>query len=86
MSDPAEMGRFLAACAVVGEFHERAKAIAVELLKGGGELPGWKLVTRKGTDFVDAVTVGHHIQAMGFGPVLAAYGTLSARKFRELWT
>ena len=34
---------------------------------------------------VDAVTVGHQIQAMGFGPVLAAYGNLSARKFRQLW-
>jgi hypothetical protein len=22
---------------------------------------------------------------MGFGPVLAAYGNLSARKFRQLW-
>ena len=85
VSDPAELGRFLAACAVVGEFHERAKAIATERLKSGGELPGWKLVTRKGTEFVDAVTVGHHIQAMGFGPVLAAYGNLSARKFRQLW-
>jgi hypothetical protein len=85
VSDPAELGRFLAACAVVGEFHERAKAIATERLKSGGELPGWKLVTRKGTEFVDAVTVGHNIQAMGFGPVLAAYGNLSARKFRQLW-
>ena len=85
VTDPAQLGRFLAACAVVGEFHERAKAIATERLKSGGELPGWKLVTRKGTEFVDAVTVGHHIQAMGFGPVLAAYGNLSARKFRELW-
>jgi hypothetical protein len=85
VTDPAQLGRFLAACAVVEEFQERAKAIATERLKSGGELPGWRLVTRKGTEFVDAVTVGHHIQAMGFGPVLAAYGNLSARKFRELW-
>jgi hypothetical protein len=86
VTDPAELGRFLAACAVVEEFNERARAIAVERLKSGGELPGWKLVTRQGSEFVDAVTVGHHIQAMGFGPVLAAYGTISARKFRELWS
>ena len=86
VTDPAQLGRFLAACAVVEEFRERARTIATERLKSGGELPDWRLVTRKGTEFVDAVTVGHHIQALGFGPVLAAYGTLSARKFRELWT
>ena len=85
VAEPAALGRFLAACAVVEEFRERARAIATERLRGGGELPGWKLITRKGSDYVDAVTVGHHIQALGFGPVLSAYGNLSARKFRQLW-
>jgi hypothetical protein len=42
-------------------------------------------VTRKGGEFVDCETVGHHIQQIGFGPVLAAYGNLSADKFRDLW-
>ena len=85
VTDPAELGRFLAACTVVDEFRSRAKAIAQQRLEDGGALPGWRLVTRRGAEFVDSLTVGHHIQALGFGPVLAAYGNLSARKFRQLW-
>lgn len=43
-------------------------------------------MTRRGGEFVDCETVGHHIQRLGFGPVLAAYGNLSAAKFRDLWS
>lgn len=86
LADPEKLGRFLSACAVVEEFRERAKKIAAERIKTGGEVPGWKLVTRKGSEFVDCETVGRHIQRLGFGPVLAAYGNLSAAKFRDLWT
>ena len=86
LADPEKLGRFLAACAVVEDFRDRAKQIATERIKTGSEVPGWKLVTRKGNEFVDCETVGHHISAMGFGPVLAAYGNLSAAKFRDLWS
>jgi hypothetical protein len=86
MADPAKLGGFLAACAVVEDFRERARKAAVERIKSGGSVPGWKLVTRKGSEFVDCQTVGHHIGAMGFGAVLSAYGNLSASKFRDLWS
>jgi hypothetical protein len=86
LADPEKLGRFLSACAVVEDFRDRAKQIATERLKTGGDVPGWKLVTRKGSEFVDCETVGHHIQRLGFGPVLAAYGNLSAAKFRDLWS
>ena len=86
LADPEKLGRFLAASAVVEDFRDRAKKIATERIKTGGEVPGWKLVTRKGSEFVDCETVGHHIQRIGFGPVLNAYGNLSAAKFRDLWS
>ncbi|NQX00398.1 DUF2800 domain-containing protein, partial [bacterium] len=86
LADPETLGRFLVVCSVVEDFRERAKKIATERIKTGGEVPGWKLVTRKGSEFVDCETVGHHIQRMGFGPVLAAYGNLSATKFRAVWS
>jgi hypothetical protein len=86
LADPQRLSEFLAACLVIEDFRERAKKIAIERLKTGGDLPGWKLVTRKGSEFVDCQTVGHHIQRIGFGPVLAAYGNLSASKFRDLWS
>jgi hypothetical protein len=86
VADPDQLGRFLAACATLEDFRERAKKLATERIRSGGEIPGWKLVTRKGAEFVDCETVGRHIGEMGFGPVLAAYGNLSAAKFRDLWT
>ena len=85
VGDPEQLGRFLAACAVVEDFRERAKKVAIERLKTGGEVPGWRMVTRKGTEFVNCETVGHYIQQLGFGPVLTAYGNLTANKFRRIW-
>jgi hypothetical protein len=85
VSDPQRLAEFLQAAAVVEQFRDRAKKIALERLKTGGELPGWRIVTRRGSGFVDSQFVGHHIQQLGFGPVLGAYGNLSANKFRRLW-
>ncbi len=85
LSDNGKLGKFLSACAVLDDFRERAEATAKERLQAGHEIPGWKLVTRRGPEFVDHVNVGQHIQALGFGPVLAAYGNLGAKKFRDLW-
>ena len=86
LGDSAMLGRFLACCTVVEDFRERAKQVTTERIKTGGCVPGWKLVTRKGSEFVDCETVGHQIATMGFGPVLAAYGNLSVAKFRDLWS
>ena len=47
LADPEKLGNFLAACAVVEDFRDRAKKIATERIKTGGDVPGWKLVTRK---------------------------------------
>ena len=85
VADPEKLGHFLKACAVIEDFHDRARKIATERLKSGGTIPGWSLVTRKGTTFVDCETVGHHIQQLGFGPVLTAYGNLPGTTFRKLW-
>lgn len=85
LADNGKLGRFLAACAVLDDFRKQAETVAKERLQAGAEILGWKLVTRRGPEFVDHVTVGHHIQALGFGVVLAAYGNLGAKKFREIW-
>jgi hypothetical protein len=85
LADDGKLGLFLTACAVLDDFRERAEAKATERIESGAQIPGWKLVTRRGPEFVDHVTVGQHIQALGFGPVLAAYGNLGAKKFREIW-
>jgi hypothetical protein len=85
LSDNAKLGMFLNACSVLDDYREQAETTAKERLGAGQEIPGWKLSTRRGPEFVDAITVGQYISQMGFGPVLAAYGNLSAKKFRDLW-
>ena len=85
LGDNIRLGKFLSACAVLDDFRGQAEAAAKERIEAGQEIPGWKLGSRRGPEFVDHVTVGHHIQSLGFGVVLAAYGNLSAKKFRELW-
>ena len=85
LADNGKLGLFLTGCAVLEDFRERAEETAKERIQAGTEIPGWKLITRRGPEFVDHITVGLHIQALGFGAVLAAYGNLSAKKFREIW-
>lgn len=85
LADTTKLGRFLAACSVLDGFRKQAETVAKERLQVGAEIPGWKLVTRRGPEFVDHVAVGHHIKALGFGVILAAYGNLGAKKFREIW-
>ena len=85
LADNGKLGRFLTACSILDNFREQAEAAAKERLQSGAEIPGWKLVTRRGPEFVDHITVGHHITDLGFGAVLAAYGSLGAKKFREIW-
>ena len=85
LRDETKLGSFLAACSVLDDYREKAEVAAKDRLKAGMPVPGWKLQQRKGAEFVNHDEVGRHIQAFGFGVVLAAYGNLSAKKFREIW-
>jgi hypothetical protein len=85
LADNAALGRFLSACAILDDYREKAEATAKERIQAGATIPGWKLASRKGSEFVDHVSVGMHLKELGFGAVLAAYGNLSAKKFREIW-
>jgi hypothetical protein len=85
LSDNEKLGRFLTACSLLDDFREKAETLAKQRLKAGETIPGWKLVTRRGPEFVQHDEVARHITDLGFGPVLAAYGNLSAKKFRDVW-
>lgn len=88
LSDPARLAQFLDMCAVIakdGGLNDMARSRAKAFLVDGKEVPGYGLRNRKGSEWVLPLEVGRHIQRMGFGPVLDAYGNLSAEKFRALW-
>lgn len=85
LADNEKLGAFLTACTVLEEFRERAEEAAKNRLVAGETIPGWKLSSRKGSEFIYHDAVGRYIDRLGFGAVLGAYGNLSATKFRELW-
>ena len=85
LSDSERLGRFLTACSVLDDFREKAEDVARKLLGAGKPVPGWKLSKRSSRETIDHVDVGRHLSALGFGDVLAAYGNLPAKKFRQLW-
>ena len=54
LTDPQKLGKFLDGCKAIEEFQERAKKYAkVEMLDGRVGAEGWKLVNKKGAEFVD---------------------------------
>lgn len=85
LADPVRLGRFLTGCSILDDFREEAQKRARELLATGASVPGWKLAKARATKFVGHTDVMRHTQDLGIGPILAAYGNISAKKFRALW-
>lgn len=85
LGDNEKLGTFLTACALLDDFRGKAENTARERLQAGVTIPGWKLVTRRGPEFVGHDDVGRYLGDLGFAAVLSAYGNLSAKKFREIW-
>ena len=88
LADPDRLAQFLDMCGVIakdGGLNDMARSRAKAFLLDGKSVPGYALRSRKGSEWVLPHDVRHVIQRMGFGPVLEAYGNLSAEKFRALW-
>ena len=85
LADNDRLGKFLSACGILDDFREQAEAAAKERIESGQVISGWKIASRRGPEFVGNDDVGRFVAEIGIGPVLAAYGSLSAKKFRELW-
>src|SRR5207302_3637034 len=71
LADNDKLGCFLTACSTLDDFRETAEDAARERLQGGTGIRGWKLVSKRGPEFVDHISIGHHITQLGFGAVLA---------------
>jgi CRISPR/Cas system-associated exonuclease Cas4 (RecB family) len=79
LADPQKLGRFLDGCKAIEEFQERAKKHAKEeMLKGRVGAEGWKLVNKKGSEFVDVQEVLTHISTAA---IAQSVKTLSRDKY-----
>ena len=85
LADNNNLGRFLTACHVLDAFREKAETAAKQRLQAGATIFGWKLTSRRGSQFIRHEDVVTCVERFGLNRVLATYGNLSALKFRELW-
>lgn len=85
LADPEKLGAFLVGCDALDEYQKRAKAAALDLMAKGGSLPGWKLVSRKGSEFVGPEELVWLATSHGkYEQVVVAYGNMGGTKYREL--
>ena len=79
LTDPQKLGRFLDGCKAIKEFKERAQKYAeAEMLEGRVGAEGWKLVNKKGSEFVDVQEVLTHISTAA---IARSVKTLSRDKY-----
>jgi hypothetical protein len=89
LEDREGTARFLAQAKVFDAFRERVEERVKEILTEDAEaLPGWKLRAGGTSEVVFADDLKRLVASgtLSLGGVLEAVGTISGRKFRELWS
>lgn len=85
LDNPPKLLEFLAACKALEDFEKLGKERMKTYLQGGRAMPGWKMQSRRGNEFVDPVTIASFFPDLPPLNLAAAYGTMSGEKFRRLW-
>jgi hypothetical protein len=57
LKSPAQLGAFLAACKIIKEIEPEVRTAAVNLALGGTEIPGFTLVRRETSGYVEAAAL-----------------------------
>jgi hypothetical protein len=88
MNDPVKLAQFINLCSIITSkdgLEDYARGLARDKLNTGENVPGFVLRNRKGREYVEPETVAIHAEQLGIANILAAYGSLSAEKFKGLW-
>ena len=88
MNDPVNLAQFINLCSLITSkdgLEDYARGLARDKLNTGEDVPGFVLRNRKGREYVEPETVAIHAEQLGIANILAAYGSLSAEKFKGLW-
>lgn len=85
LADPVRLGDFLAKCKVFEKFWDSAKEKARETLESGGEVPGWRLQKGRTSKYISVENQLGAIAAVSVEKLLEAHGSMSEKKFRDLW-
>ena len=83
---PEKMGQFLIAVDQLNSLvYDEIKKRVKDMLMNEEEVPGWKLITRKGSEKVKPEDLAPHIDKRKIQNLLSICGDLSANKVREIW-
>lgn len=83
--DPAKLADFVTKAAVLESYVKKGKEKILDYINNGLEVPGFKRVSRKGTDTVAPEDVAKYATWIGVPKLLKAYGPLKADSFRTLY-
>jgi hypothetical protein len=87
-ADPAAVGALLSITHEIQRedgLHDVLKAAALDHINSGRTVSGFVKVAGRESRTVDNVTVARWTGEFGIGPVTAAYGAMSEKKFLALW-
>jgi hypothetical protein len=88
LNDPVKLAQFISMCSLITSkdgLEDYARGLARDKLNTGEDVPGFVLRNRRGREYVEPETVAIHAEQLGISNILAAYGSLSAEKFKGLW-
>lgn len=83
--DPARLAEFVTKAGVLEAYAKKGKEHILEFLNNGVEVPGYKRVSRKGTDTIAPESVAKYANWIGASSIIKAYGPMKADTFRKLF-
>ena len=83
--NPSRLAEFVTKAAVLESYVKKGKEKILDYLNNGTEVPGFKRVSRKGTDTVAPEDVAKYANWIGIPKLVKAYGSLKADVFRALF-
>jgi len=88
LNDPIKLAQFIELCSLITAkdgLNDYARSLAREKLNTGHDVPGFILRNRRGNEWVEPATVATYAEQLGVEDLIAAFGNLSAEKFKSLW-
>jgi hypothetical protein len=86
LANPQRLGSFLTACRAIEPLQQQANDRAKQYLLAKTDVPGWSVVTRSPSKFVESPAVVPLVEKLGSARVLQEYGHMSAVKYEKLCT
>lgn len=85
-ADPVRLADFVTKAGVVSAYEKKGKEKILEYINNGIDVPGFKRVSRKGTNTVPVETVTKYANWIGIKNIISTYGSMREDQFRKLFS